>query len=124
HPKIQPLPKLAGRISKQEGDTNAGGFTATQAEAVVAQADFHRVAQRREAEDLDDFVFEQAHFHHALQDDIVAVEAINAGTLALLKFIERHGCPAMRLAWQIFGKIGVHWAMARGAGGSPAHSGW
>lgn len=69
---------------------DAGGFIAAKAEAVITQANFHRPAQRREAENFDFLVFEQAHLHHALQDGVVALQAVDASPLAFLKLVEGH----------------------------------
>src|ERR1051326_6601121 len=69
--------------SYKEGYTNAGGFIAAQTQAVIAQTDFHGVAQRGEAEHLDFLVFEQAHFHEPLQHNVIADKAGDAGALSL-----------------------------------------
>ena len=61
-------------MSYERFDVDAGGLDAAQAEAVVAEAHFHRVAERGEADDLDLLAFEQAHFHQALDEAVVAVD--------------------------------------------------
>jgi hypothetical protein len=65
-------------------DGNACGFATAEAEAVVTQADFHRVAKRGETKDFDFFAFEQTHFQQALHNAIVAGNGRDGAALAAL----------------------------------------
>src|SRR5437762_11671870 len=76
----------------KRGDGHARRFAAAQAEAVVAEADFHRIAERSEAEHFNFFAFEKAHFEKALDDGILALDRVDAGFLPGFQLIERgHG---------------------------------
>ena len=59
-----------------------GGFDAAEAQAVIAQTNFHRVAERGEADDLDFLAFQQAHFHQALDKAVLAVDGRDAAAAA------------------------------------------
>jgi len=54
---------------------DAGGFNATKTQAVIAQTHLYRIAHRREADYLDFLAFQQAHFHEALDEAVLAVDA-------------------------------------------------
>jgi hypothetical protein len=76
---------------RKEDNTYAGGFIAAQTQAVITQANLHWVSQRSKADDFNLLVFEHAHFHQALKDEIISEQAFDAGTLAFLQLIEGHG---------------------------------
>jgi hypothetical protein len=84
------LAEGVGDDLREEGDTYAGGFIAAQTQAVITQANLHRVSQRSEADDFNLLVFEYAHFHQALKDEIIPEQAFDAGTLAFLQLIKGH----------------------------------
>src|SRR5262245_30486422 len=67
---------------------NTGGFAAAEAQAVITQANFHRVAQRRKADDLDCFPFDQAHFQQALHQRTVSLDAHDLGVLPDVQLIQ------------------------------------
>src|SRR5262249_48985144 len=62
------LKRLA--VGHQLFDGNAGGFAATEAKAVVAQEDFHGIAERRETDHLDLFALQQPHFEKTLDQAV------------------------------------------------------
>jgi hypothetical protein len=72
-------------------DGDAGGFTAAEAEAVVAQADFDGVAEGGEADDLNFLAFKQAHFQEALDQGVAALDGADAGALADAELVQGDG---------------------------------
>src|SRR6266542_2623919 len=73
---------LDPRSSILGGKEDARRFAAAQTQAVVAQADLHRVAERSEAEHLDLFALEQAHLQKALHNRVVTLERRDPGSFA------------------------------------------
>jgi hypothetical protein len=67
---------------------NTGGFTAAQAQAVVAQPDFNGIAERGDICDLDFFPFEQSHLQQALHQGIVPRNRLNSAALADRQLIQ------------------------------------
>src|SRR5262245_24191198 len=66
---------IAGSL--RQGDGNACRFPAAQAEAIVAEANVHRITQRREPDHLDLFPLEQAHLQEALHKGIIALDGFD-----------------------------------------------
>jgi hypothetical protein len=67
-------------------------FTAAQAQAGIVDADFERVAQRREAEHFDLVPFQQAELQQALHDRVVAADRLHAGALTDSELVQgKHG---------------------------------
>ena len=64
---------MSSTVRRAARNVDAGGFDAAQAQAVIAQAHFHRIAQRREADHFDLLAFEQTHFHEALDKAVLPV---------------------------------------------------
>jgi hypothetical protein len=67
---------------------DARGFSATQTQPIVTQADFDRIAERRDGYYLDLLAFEEPHFQEALDEDIVALECLDAAALADAQLIQ------------------------------------
>src|SRR5262245_2001529 len=83
--------KVRGRKSGGT-DADLGGLGPAEAEAIILQANLHRVAQGCEADDLDLATFEQTHLVETLNDGVLAVDGLDRRTLACLQLIERfHG---------------------------------
>jgi hypothetical protein len=66
----------------QWSDSDPRGFTAAEAQAVIAQTNFDGIAQRSEAEYPDLFSFEESHLEKSLDDEVVALDIFDASTLA------------------------------------------
>jgi hypothetical protein len=64
------------------------GFSATQTQTIVAQADFDGIAERSDGHHLDILAFEEAHFQQALNERIVALERLDAAALADAQLIQ------------------------------------
>jgi hypothetical protein len=73
---------MAWRAFLERLDVDAGGFDAAKTQAVIAQTHLHRIAHRCEADYFDFFVFQQAHFHEALDEAVLAFNAGDAAALA------------------------------------------
>jgi hypothetical protein len=71
------------------GNADAGGFAATQAQAIVLQTDLHRTTERREAENFQFFPFENTHFEEALNNEVIARDGFNACPLANMELVKR-----------------------------------
>ncbi len=69
-------------------DSNTSGFGLAQAEAVVAEADFERIAQRCKANQFDWLAFEQAHFHKALHQTAAAADRRDTAVLSRTQLVE------------------------------------
>jgi hypothetical protein len=63
-------------------DLHAGRFASAQAEQIIAQADFERVAQWSQAHDLDFLAFKQPHLHEPLHERILTLEGRDSAALA------------------------------------------
>src|SRR5262245_37740702 len=70
-----------GLQSRQGPDGDAGSFGAPQAQAIIAQADFHRIAQGGKAKHLDLFALEQTHLEEALHESVFAGDGLDGGAL-------------------------------------------
>src|SRR5690349_14948200 len=92
---VRRSPAQSSALGPQHFDGDAGGLTAAEAEAVVTQADLHGVAERGEADDLDFLAFEEAHLEEALDEGVLALDGVDAGSLADPQLAEGgHGeCP-------------------------------
>src|SRR5262249_38051660 len=92
---VFPLPNSI--LSLRHSDSDAGRLAAAQAEAIVAQADLHRVAERGEADDLQLFTVEQAHLQEALHESVIASKGLDGGPLAALQLVQGgHGREILR----------------------------
>jgi hypothetical protein len=70
---------------------NPGGVTAAERQPGGAEPDFHRVAQRGEADDFQLFAFEHAHVEQPLDQGRVALQRQDAAPLAGPELVEgRH----------------------------------
>jgi hypothetical protein len=67
---------------------NTGSFGAAEAQAIIAQADFHRVAKGSEAEHLDFLPLQEAHFQQALHEVVIPVNGFNAAALSWQQLIQ------------------------------------
>jgi hypothetical protein len=78
-------------VSGERFDEDAGRFAAAEAEAVVAQADFQRVAERGHVGDFDLFPFENAHLEQALYEGVVALDRLDSAASADRQLVQgRH----------------------------------
>ena len=75
------------RFDADHDDARSLGLA--EAEAIVAEADFHRIAQRSEADDFNFLAFEQAHFHDPLDERVVALDRFDPSEFAGKQMIER-----------------------------------
>src|SRR5947208_2740068 len=66
----------------ERGEDYTGGLGEPQAEAIIAKADLHGVAERGETKDLEFLTFEQTHLKKALDQAVVAPDALHSGSLA------------------------------------------
>jgi hypothetical protein len=70
-------------------DGYTGSFSPAQAEAEISQSDLDRITERSNADNLDLFPLEQAHFQKALDEVIVSHESLHARPLPKLNLV--HG---------------------------------
>jgi hypothetical protein len=70
---------------------NSGSFTAAQAEAVIAQANFDRVTKRGDVDYVDLLAFQQSHFQEPLNEAVIPADVVDGGLLTNLQLIQgRH----------------------------------
>jgi hypothetical protein len=69
---------------------HTGGFTAAEAQAIIPQADFHRIAEGGKTQHLDFFPFQQAHFQESLNQKIIPLNGSDKSALAWEKLIQIH----------------------------------
>src|SRR5205085_12122254 len=74
---------------------DSGGFVAAEAQAAVAHANFDRVAQRRDAEKLDDLAFENSQFPEPLHQRRLAANGADAAAGPDWKVIQRRHAVAL-----------------------------
>jgi hypothetical protein len=60
---------------------NAGGLDAAETKTIIAQADFERVTQRSQTDDLDFLAFEQSHLHETLDKRVATLDGRYAALL-------------------------------------------
>jgi hypothetical protein len=61
---------------------DAGCLTTAQAEAIIPEANFHRVAERSEPQHFDWLPFEQTHLQEPLNQDVAAGNGLDTCSLA------------------------------------------
>jgi hypothetical protein len=66
-----------------------GSFLASQAEAIITQKDFHRVAQGGNAQHLDFFTLQDTHLQQPLDKGIASLDRFDPGSLAHVQLV--HG---------------------------------
>jgi hypothetical protein len=74
-------------------NTDTGGFVATETQSIIAQTDFHRVAQRRKGKHFNLGSFQKSHFHKTLHQGVVAEYFNNASPFSDSQVIERRHNP-------------------------------
>src|SRR5262249_44135664 len=74
--------------SSRHPDAEPGRLIAAQAEAVVAQPNFQRIAQRRDADDFHFRAFEEAHLQESLHQCVTAHDRFDGRPLADAQLVE------------------------------------
>src|SRR5438445_223761 len=77
---------MGGSVGQLHGDS--GRFASAQAKTVVTQTDFHRIAQRREADEFNFVPFQKPHLKQPLYEAILSLDALHPCPAALLYLIE------------------------------------
>src|SRR5712691_9936140 len=78
-----------GRLGLLQLDGNAGRLALAEAEAIIAQSHFDRVAERSETEYLDLLALHQPHFQQSLSQRVAPLDALDRGPLTDLQLIKR-----------------------------------
>jgi hypothetical protein len=68
---------------------DAGRFASSQAKAVIAQSNLHRIAQRCEADYFNILSFEQTHLPQPLTEEVVTQDCFNRAPMARTELIQR-----------------------------------
>jgi hypothetical protein len=70
-------------------DVDSASFTAAQAEAIIADQEFHRIAERGKADDLNLLPGEESHFQDSLNYCVSAVDCFYHSALARAQLVKR-----------------------------------
>ncbi len=79
---------LFQRLLRYNLHGNSGSFLPAQTQAVISETDLHGVAEGSEAEHLNLFPFEEAHFHQALHHGILPSNSLYVSALTKLQLVE------------------------------------